>query len=274
LPVKPPAEDDLALVELFAPTSPRYLYRYLSVDGEREGWAADLVGKGKLFLSSPLTFNDPFDCLPRLQIPKSRAAREIRIRADHRRVQGAPSAITRLSKNQQLTMPAAKFRAFAEESFRSIVGEMGVACFSERWDDVLMWSHYSGCHRGICVRFDCRSWPPMPGRELLLKVAYSDDRPELWFPSHPGIDRTREIFKVLTTKARFWEREREWRLMSTGSARTTIDVPQGTIDEVLIGTNAASDLAQKIRSWNPRVSIKKTVIDPEHFRLAVDSTRL
>ena len=30
----------------------------------------------------------------------------------------------------------------------------GVTCFSKKFDNIVMWSHYSDKHRGVCLKFD------------------------------------------------------------------------------------------------------------------------
>ena len=34
------------------------------------------------------------------------------------------------------------------------VNSLGIFCLSERSDDILMWSHYSNGHRGVCLQFN------------------------------------------------------------------------------------------------------------------------
>src|SRR3954471_5525958 len=34
------------------------------------------------------------------------------------------------------------------------LGTRGVLSLSERWNSVLMWSHYADNHRGVCIEFD------------------------------------------------------------------------------------------------------------------------
>ena len=50
---------------------------------------------------------------------------------------------------------------------------VGVICFSQTCDDILMWSHYGNCHRGMVIQFD----PNFFGTENLDPVEYAGDRP-------------------------------------------------------------------------------------------------
>jgi len=59
-----------------------------------------------------------------------------------------------------------QIKADIEEIERSLL----VACFSERWDSVLMWSHYADAHKGVCFEFD------MPDDSRFANVRYSNKR--------------------------------------------------------------------------------------------------
>lgn len=260
------------LAKRWAAEPPRYIYRYLSLaNDDRRDWAAQLIRESQLYLSNALTFNDPFDCLPRMRTPSTRTAVTLRLKRDRQRVgTEIPKGIADASLASISRMRPEDLQRFAEQTFRNTVGRIGIACFSEREDDVLMWSHYADCHRGICVRFDTTRWPMAGSLTLLLKVAYSDDRPVLNFPSRPGTDRTEELFDVLTTKALFWSAEHEWRLMAAEKAQHMIPIPPDLIDAVIVGANAPDDVKGLVRQWlGPSRAILDARIDPEHFRLKV-----
>lgn len=52
---------------------------------------------------------------------------------------------------------------------RSVSAKFGLLCFSERWENPLLWSHYADRHRGLCLAFD------VPDAEL-RSVKYLDRR--------------------------------------------------------------------------------------------------
>lgn len=81
----------------------------------------------------------------------------------------------------------------------------GVLCFSERWNDILQWSHYADRHRGICLGFDVEGAPSKFG-----KVRYVPDKDPR--PENPD---QAFVWRSLTTKFEAWEYEREWRVFTT-----------------------------------------------------------
>jgi hypothetical protein len=38
----------------------------------------------------------------------------------------------------------------------TVTSKVGVMCISEVPDDILMWSHYADCHKGVCSRLALR----------------------------------------------------------------------------------------------------------------------
>ena len=84
--------------------------------------------------------------------------------------------------------------------------KIGVVCFSERPDSILMWSHYANCHRGFALEFEL-------DEKSLEKVVYSTEAPQLPNETDTNIEAVRkEVFnRALRTKAIDWAYEREWR---------------------------------------------------------------
>lgn len=83
--------------------------------------------------------------------------------------------------------------------------QWGVLCFSEKWDDILQWSHYADRHRGVCLGFDV-----VGPRAKFGKVRYvSEKDPRL---EKPDLDY---VWRCLTTKFECWSYEQEWRVFTT-----------------------------------------------------------
>jgi hypothetical protein len=93
-----------------------------------------------------------------------------------------------------------------EDAYRQSYRDMGVACFSETPDNMLLWSHYGGAHHGICLEFDTTS----PLLNKLHKVVYTDDIPRLNIVD-VLLGDTARVLTGLLTKASCWAYEQEWR---------------------------------------------------------------
>jgi hypothetical protein len=83
-------------------------------------------------------------------------------------------------------------------------------CFSDSWQETLLWAHYADKHQGVCLGFDVRDG-------LAQKVDYVQDRLEHSF-SHervPFSPRAQELTRQsLHTKHSGWSYEREWRVFT------------------------------------------------------------
>lgn len=80
--------------------------------------------------------------------------------------------------------------------------ELGILCFSDKWSNPLLWSHYADNHRGIAIGFD------VPDGDLYVPVRYC--RRRLQAP----LDRELvggDVDELLLTKFNAWRYESEYR---------------------------------------------------------------
>lgn len=84
----------------------------------------------------------------------------------------------------------------------------GICCFSRRWDSILMWTHYSSNHTGICIGFDNLEIDQLNYFGSGGFVDYKTEFPKI----DPLHDITIEsMFTESHTKAKDWEYEQEYR---------------------------------------------------------------
>jgi hypothetical protein len=89
------------------------------------------------------------------------------------------------------------------DALRAYKNEMnarfGMLCFSKRWHNPVLWSHYADKHRGICLGFDLDSRCAKP-------VNYLSQRPRLKIPPSQ-----KDADQLLYSKFVDWQYEEEWR---------------------------------------------------------------
>ena len=136
---------------------PKVLYKFRHFDDE--GYHLKILTDNKIFLASPLSFNDPFDC----RIP---------IRYD---LCTEPQIVEYLTKVAKLAIPDIiedDARREAERLCKTIdfsdrervntffkqyyTNNLGVFSLASDYSNLLLWSHYSDSHKGFCVGFDTR----------------------------------------------------------------------------------------------------------------------
>ena len=95
-----------------------------------------------------------------------------------------------------------------------------VACFTQRYDSILMWSHYANKHKGFCIEYDATATNE-DGDELkhyLLPVIYSNHLGNLTQEFTHNIENNKELHTAVYNKAFLrksidWKYEHEWRLI-------------------------------------------------------------
>lgn len=183
-----------------APASLYKYYRDRSIDLEA-------VKGNKMWFAAPCKFNDVFDCeitideASLFNCALQMAPENMMIRT------GSPAW-----KNLKATMhkEIKKFRS----SFETLKSTMGISCFSETDDSLLMWAHYANNHRGMCVEYDLMkinqqlNFTPVP-------IVYSKDRVcfNMLHPDTAGNDSIALFIQSITTKSEEWGYEREWRII-------------------------------------------------------------
>ena len=108
---------------------------------------------------------------------------------------------------------------------------LGISCFSEDGKNILMWSHYSEGHKGICLEYDVSSFASLSRtynifETALFPVRYQNKSQDLidltrkFFTQefNPSIELTEQekicfTWKTILTKACCWSYELEWRLV-------------------------------------------------------------
>jgi len=93
---------------------------------------------------------------------------------------------------------------------KSIKREIRICSFSERNDSLLMWSHYSDQHRGLCIKYVFRHQRKI--ENFLEPVHYTDKMFDITSQFN-GLKQKHFALKIGSiTKSLDWQYEKEWRL--------------------------------------------------------------
>lgn len=185
-----------------------HCYKYVKYD---QGSLKRLT-EGTLKYTSPLDFNDPFDCRPYYtkadveDIKKSKSKLIKRI-ADTRKL----SPAKRIQSKHKI---AAELRSFigTEKHLTGLLSKVGVLCLAKDPTQILMWSHYAEYHTGFVVEFKIpiegpRSEADEPAYNLLpTDVVYQTERPNIVY-GKDTVDESME--KSLLIKSDIWKYEDE-----------------------------------------------------------------
>lgn len=226
-------------------TTPSTFYRY-------RGFSAatmDLLCGDQLYFSSPSDFNDPFDCQPEVvgdsdlvtlralyrelvnrQVSGevSRALKAARLKGNkadaHARHRGEKEASNELGHVAYLASDP-DYDCSQEEAEKSLLlcriksallqqYDKGICCFSEAYNNMLLWSHYGDEHRGFCIGYGLDRKPD----PVMHQVAYGESRVlKSSLIAEAILSKNEQALAeldrcVLLRKAPDWGYEKEWRL--------------------------------------------------------------
>jgi len=135
------------------------------------------------------------------------------------------------------------------------LNEVGIFSLSALHDNPLMWAHYAGDHKGLCLGFEIIDGSPLAQSEHCLRVVYADTIPKIGdgFIQQISIsidDRGQlqsnariafsdpAVRAAISTKSLDWEYEREWRYVQQKSG---VYPWPGPLTEIVFGLRCSSE---------------------------------
>lgn len=176
--------------------------------------------------------------------------------------------------------------------------EHGTICFSEAYDNLLMWSHYASEHQGFVVGFDPQHFllqqrsKENPYGLVIRRVTYRESRPILQATGYYDY-LIKTPHAVLATKSTHWSYEQEWRIQGFKKENLNFledsnhqpikdnynkriqlyEIPKESSKILIIGARCTEQAITRLKAslmsnegWSHLV-IKLAVADPVDFRL-------
>ncbi|GBL02407.1 hypothetical protein VH1709_contig00112-0003 [Vibrio harveyi] len=209
------------------------LYKYRNFN-ER---ALEIIINQELWLATPSSLNDPFDC----QIEYAKLF---------------DAAVS------ELNIPDVHLKSFATAS-KQAMEQLRVLSLSNSEVNPLLWSHYADSHQGFCLGFNELEFEGAFNPDLRPKrVIYSDSLPKLEFPSHLyGADFTDSedrielastldsfLQTVALTKPEEWKVENESRIVTKHPMQdNVISFSTLALKEVIFGLNMPTSSKRTIQ---------------------------
>lgn len=205
------------------------LHRYQSIN---KLTIANLIHK-KNWASNTSKFNDPF---------------EFQLRSDFTINEKGQYLINSQEEND------------IRKNIKNLISKFGVISYSETENNILLWSHYSDNHKGMCLVFDIQEDPSL----AIFKVEYED----LIYPIEFKFDYN--LIGILTTKSKAWSYEKEHRqIFKIGECH--YDFPN-TLKEIIFGCQTSIkdiEIVVKICEsiYQNKVIFSKMFIQQDTFNL-------
>lgn len=219
----------------------KFLYKYRSFD--TKNYNIKTIIDNEFYFASRNELNDPFD-LSRLtgyefatEKELIKNANEILERNIHNMDENDHSNYE--NRRFQITDDKSEYIKSYIATFEEKIKEVGICSFTaNKWNDILMWSHYCQNHTGFCLGLNWKSL----SRHLLeiqknvkivpFQVIYGEQYKLI----NPFNDVENEAYRnSLCYKYKVWEYENEIRLIILKGASTTHSLPENIIEEVTLG---------------------------------------
>lgn len=231
------------------PFLPKRLYKYGSFSSE---YWEDLIIKGKVYLSKASDFNDPFDCLVHINFEELLKSQKIRRLVTERFSYLNDSDLDKVSQYE-----------ISQEIIHSFQEDIRAACFSEEWNSVLMWSHYSECHKGFCIEYDTENMSRFK-RYMFFAVLYQENQ----------IDVTNDLINIypnaglisMVSKAQEWSYEKEWRMISFEENSDAYRYLKKDMKSIILGSKCENRYKDQICEWASKNS-------REVYQIKISSTK-
>ncbi len=177
------------------------LYKYLPVDDSFKSseipGSLSVIRQGTLKYSSPIAFNDPFDCRPDIDLD---------------------ALFDSILEKQPVSPSEALQGANPQKHWdgdwlhQQYIPSFGVCCFSRTPNNILMWSHYASHHRGIVAAFQVKTGLHIGNENIRLNLSSMPVKYDCEKPLITRFDREIQN-KLILTKAQHWAYEKESRVV-------------------------------------------------------------
>lgn len=210
---------------------PQKLYKYRSLNE----YTLESLKESYVYASSPLDFNDIFDCrnninYGNIELYKNEALRNI-----------SHFSYEKLPLDNEIYQKY--FIAKTIHGFEYMTNSSRIACFSETNKSNLMWSHYSENHTGICIEYDYTKNKKITNH--IFPVNYINKPINTIELKNPDINNYNSEYELdilisALTKSKEWEYEKEWRFIITSTTfdkdNKGIKIPAPIPNSILLGS--------------------------------------
>lgn len=258
--------------------TPKIIYKYR--DWKSENHKKTLTNN-ELYLSSPSYFNDPFDCripedfscLDNLDEIKKYAKKFVFDNSDFLLSEGVDLEKEYYEVINDINNDCDNFQKnYIKRQFEIQDIYFGVLSMSIIWDSILMWSHYSDFHKGVCYGFNYDKLNKHKNFDKNGYVIYnkSDFYPRI----NPNYNITIKLFLETFFKSKEWEYEKEFRLTKLfENEPKDIDrkfiFDNDDLEEIILGINISEDNKNEIIeiARDKKIKIYQAIKNPKKFNV-------
>lgn len=242
------------------------LYKYYKDDKQN----LNNVRLNKIWCSVACNFNDIFDF--NVPIDKNSIVASLYMQAHNKKLSEGTLYHQYVSERMRDNVDKIK------SAFECQTNKIGVSCFSESYQSLLMWAHYANNHCGFCVEYDISKIVEKYCIGL-IPVKYSDERVILKSIDMKNIDQEINKFFIecASLKSKEWNYEKEWRILLPDQFFKKGDWYEkkgGLLDifnptSIILGCKMNSQFEKEVRDYceTSKINLYKMEKDPFLYRL-------
>lgn len=193
-----------------------------------------------MWVPTPDSFNDPFDCslMPGTKKTTEDGMYQLFHIIDELYDEEEAKKIKSEIFEEKKANPVSEVADNALSEDLEEAKKSGIFSMSEKNNNILMWSHYADEHKGFCIEFD-------RGNVKENFLSHFMCRPVEYVNKYPNLNRVVDTMDVnLFTKAMDWRYEAEWRLVTTaGNKILPLPAP---ITGIIFGMKASEESIKTI----------------------------
>jgi len=252
-----------------------YKYRSYNFETGAKKWTSKIIKNQELFFAGIESFNDPFDGKVLLRydgkLNEIKAA-QVRVQYDMNlsgpeKKEGIPMSKSIELIDNRISQEFIDNKRLNEGRLiriQKMHNEKGILALSTKNNNILMWSHYSDNHYGICFGFEC-------GNDSLSdykRVRYQTHYDDIWSWLHTDSEI---LERILYSKSIDWQYEDEYRIVKDkiGSEKYV----KSNLKEVIFGALMSAKEKLEIVSLCSKnglsPSFKEAQLDVESYQINI-----
>ncbi len=262
---------------------PSYIYKYITWGKE---YHKRVLRTNEIFFTSARNFNDPFDSSVPLRYDLGSDEQLFELCVDHVRhdnIYLTDDEVKRVARNilrdnnprspGWITYHINIQKEYAATKF-------GILSCSTIKDSILMWSHYSDFHKGICLRLNCQKFREfMESKEclendLVIYWNYIDYKIEYPLQNPFELDEDESYVKQLLIKSEDWQYEKEIRFILFNYPNKAVIIPDGIIDQVILGCRMSEKNKMEIIKITKSKNIELQQADLKQDKFGLDFNKV
>lgn len=195
--------------------------------------------KKDIFFSKPGELNDPYDCS--FGLLKAKTSKEKQFKYFQAKYQGLNRSERRAQAKKIVKENA---NEILENADKEVLKNIGVASFTINCGNLMMWSHYSNFHKGICLGFNKQVDKDYFDSFPMNYLEYPEKYKPYEYDSTDTNDYIGAMRHLVKTKTSLWKKENELRIIRQNYGKENFLLE--SLEFVVLGMEINSDFQEKV----------------------------